>query len=200
MLAAQLGQQVVLDSEPRAKRVTYDADVGDVLMLSQGLSTRNRRANVATFLGIFTLLRERFAALVAARRRGFGKAWFSFNTPQGRCRTCEGLGFRENDLAQLGTVREQCPTCGGRRFRDEVLSVRLRGKNIHEVLAMTLLEVQEFLPLRAELTAVLTQGIALGLGYLTLGAGFEHFIRGGNAAAASGEDVFGRAGGNGSNF
>ena len=169
MLAAQLGQRVVLDHAPRATRVTYEGDVGAVLMLSQGLSTRNRRANVATFLGIFTLLRERFAALVAARRRGFGKAWFSFNTPQGRCRTCEGLGFRENDLAQLGTVQELCYACGGRRFRDEVLSVRLRGKNIHEVLAMTLLEVQEFLPLRAELTAVLAQGIALGLGYLTLG-------------------------------
>ena len=169
MLAARLGQQVVLDCEPCAKRVTYEGEVGAVLMLSQGLSTRNRRANVATFLGIFTLLRERFAALVAARRRGFGKAWFSFNTPQGRCRTCEGLGFRENDLAQLGTVRELCPVCGGRRFRDEVLSVRLRGKNIHEVLAMTLLEAQEFLPLRADLMAVLAQGVALGLGYLTLG-------------------------------
>ena len=169
MLAAQMGQQVAFASEPRATRVTYEDDVGAVLMLSQGLSTRNRRANVATFLGIFTLLRERFATLVAARRRGFGKAWFSFNTPQGRCHTCDGLGFRENDLAQLGTVREQCHACGGRRFRDEVLSVRLRGKSIHEVLAMTLLEVQEFLPLRAELTAVLSQGVALGLGYLTLG-------------------------------
>ena len=169
LLAAQLGQQVPSDSHPRAKRIVCDGRIGAVVMLNQGLSTKNVRANVATFLGIFTQLRERFAALAAARRRGFGKAWFSFNTKQGRCSACAGLGFRENDLAQLGTVREQCPVCRGRQFRDEVLSVRLQGKNIGEVLAMTLLEVRAFLPLRADMTAVLDQGMALGLGYLTLG-------------------------------
>ena len=169
LLAAQLGQQVPPDSHPRAKRIACNGRIGAVVMLNQGLSTKNRRANVATFLGIFTQLRERFAALAAARRRGFGKAWFSFNTKQGRCSFCEGLGFRENDLAQLGTLREQCPVCRGQQFRDEVLSVRLQGKNIGEVLAMTLLEARAFLPLREDMTAVLDQGIALGLGYLTLG-------------------------------
>ncbi len=169
LLASQLGQALPPDSHPRAQQVACQARVGAVIMLNQGLSTKHRRASVATFLGIFTQLRERFAALATARRRGFGKAWFSFNTKQGRCSACEGLGFRENDLAQLGTVREQCPVCRGQQFRDEVLSVRLQGKNISAVLAMTLLEAREFLQLRESMTAVLDQGIALGLGYLTLG-------------------------------
>ena len=169
LLAAQLGEAVPATSRPRAKRIACDGRIGAVIMLNQGLSTKNRRANVATFLGIFTPLRERFAALAAARRLGFGKAWFSFNTKQGRCQACDGLGFRENDLAQLGTVREQCPVCRGQQFRDEVLRVQLQGKNISEVLAMTLLEAREFLQWQADMVAVLTQGIALGLGYLTLG-------------------------------
>lgn len=169
LLATQLGQAVPPASQPQAKRIACNGRIGAVVMLNQGLSTKNRRANVATFLGIFTQLRERFAALATARRYGFGKAWFSFNTKQGHCPACEGLGFRENDLAQLGTVREQCPVCRGRQFRDEVLSVRLQDKNISEVLAMTLLEARAFLQWSEDMMAVLEQGIALGLGYLTLG-------------------------------
>ena len=165
LLATQLGQQ---NAAPAA-RLSCDAPIGAVVMLSQGLGVRSRRANVATFLGIFTLLRERFAALAAARRRGFGKAWFSFNTVQGRCPACAGLGFRENDLARLGTVREQCHACQGRQFRDEVLSIRLQGKNISEVLSMTLVEARQFLAPRADISTLLDQSIALGLGYLTLG-------------------------------
>ena len=169
LLARQLGQPVPSASHPQAQGIACNARIGAVIMLNQGLSARHRRANVATFLGIFTQLRERFATLAAARRRGFGKAWFSFNTRQGRCSVCAGLGFKENDLAQLGTVREQCPACRGQRFRDEVLHVRMSGKNIGEVLAMTLLEARQFLRWREDMTAVLDQGIALGLGYLTLG-------------------------------
>ena len=169
LLAAQLGQPMPPDSQPQAERITCQGRIGAVTMLNQDLSTKNRRANVATFIGIFTQLRDRFAALAAARRHGFGRAWFSFNTKQGRCPTCKGLGFRENDLAQLGTVREQCPACRGRQFRDEVLRVRLQNKDISEVLAMTLLEAREFLRWQANMAAVLEQGMALGLGYLTLG-------------------------------
>ncbi len=169
LLAERLGQPVPPGLAPHAKRLVCTGRIGAVMMLNQGLSTKNRRASVATFIGVFTQLRERFAALAAARRRGFGKAWFSFNTAQGRCAACAGLGFRENDLAHLGTVKEQCPACRGQRFRDEVLRVRLHNKNISAVLAMTLAEARDFLRWQADMTAVLEQGIALGLGYLTLG-------------------------------
>lgn len=169
LLANQLGQRPPSGIVPRARRVSCAERIGAVVLLNQGFSARSRRANIATFLGIFTQLRESFASLAAARQRGFGKAWFSFNTQQGRCPACEGLGFRESDFAQLGKVQEQCRVCRGRRFRDEVLSVRWRERNICEVLAMTLLEAQKFWQEQAEMRAVLDQAVALGLGYLTLG-------------------------------
>ena len=169
VLAGKLGKGLTGEYAPRWRDITWDGEIADIILMDQALTPRSRRSNVATFLDIYTGIRERFAALSVARRRGFTKAYFSYNAPQGRCSVCVGLGFTEKDLSYLGVVREQCPACRGKRFRDEVLTIELGGKNIKEVLELTLLDAGAFFQHRPEMTMVIEKGIALGLGYLTLG-------------------------------
>ncbi|WP_250546120.1 excinuclease ABC subunit UvrA [Paenarthrobacter sp. DKR-5] len=130
---------------------------------------RTPRSNLATYTGLFDAVRKEFAATEEARARGFGAGRFSFNVAGGRCETCQGEGFVSVELLFLPGSYGPCPDCGGARYNPETLEVRYRGKNVAEVLGLTVDAAAEFLadvPAAARSLAALRE---VGLGYLRLG-------------------------------
>ncbi|WP_404386318.1 excinuclease ABC subunit UvrA [Knoellia locipacati] len=130
---------------------------------------RTPRSNLATYTGLFDAVRKVYAATPEARRRGYGAGRFSFNVAQGRCETCQGEGFVSVELLFLPGTYAPCPTCHGARYNAETLEIEHRGKNVAEVLALSVDEAAEFLadvPAAARSLATLRE---VGLGYLRLG-------------------------------
>ncbi len=130
---------------------------------------RTPRSNPATYTGISDRIRDLFAASPEARSRGFGRGRFSFNTPGGRCERCLGAGWESVGLHFLGDVDAPCPACGTRRFNAPTLEVRLRGRDIHQVLEMTVDEAAAFFADQGRIASDLGWLVRLGLGYLKLG-------------------------------
>ena len=130
---------------------------------------RTPRSNLATYTGLFDAVRKEFSATDEARARGFGAGRFSFNVAGGRCETCQGEGFVAVELLFLPGSYGPCPECGGSRYNPETLEVTYHGKNVAEVLAMTVDAAAEFLsgvPAAARSLQTLRD---VGLGYLRLG-------------------------------
>ena len=130
---------------------------------------RTPRSNLATYTGLFDAVRKEFAATDEARARGFGAGRFSFNVAGGRCETCQGEGFVAVELLFLPGSYGPCPECHGSRYNPETLEVTYRGKNVAEVLGMTVDAAAEFLdgvPAAARSLQTLRE---VGLGYLRLG-------------------------------
>ncbi|WP_307433277.1 excinuclease ABC subunit UvrA [Pseudarthrobacter defluvii] len=130
---------------------------------------RTPRSNLATYTGLFDAVRKELAATDAARSRGFGPGRFSFNVAGGRCETCQGEGFVAVELLFLPGSYGPCPECGGTRYNPETLEVTYRGRNIAEVLGMTVNAAADFLagvPAAARSLQTLQE---VGLGYLRLG-------------------------------
>ncbi|WP_157492221.1 ATP-binding cassette domain-containing protein [Geothrix fermentans] len=130
---------------------------------------RTPRSNAATYTGAFDLLRDLFAASPEAKRRGFGKGHFSFNTAGGRCEACEGAGVQEVGMRYLGTVDQVCETCGGRRFHPEVLEVKVRDRSIADLLEGSVAEALGCFADQPRLRRILDALRDVGLGYLPLG-------------------------------
>ena len=144
---------------PFRRIVTVDADpIG-----------RTPRSNAATYTGAFDLLRDLFAASPEAKRRGFGKGHFSFNTAGGRCEACEGAGVQEVGMRYLGSVDLVCETCGGRRFHPDVLAVKVRDRSIADVLEGSIAEAAACFADQPRLRRILAALLDVGLGYLPLG-------------------------------
>ncbi|TWV53891.1 excinuclease ABC subunit UvrA [Streptomyces misionensis] len=130
---------------------------------------RTPRSNLATYTGLFDVVRKVFAATDAARGRGYGVGRFSFNVAGGRCETCQGEGFVSVELLFLPSTYAPCPDCGGARYNPETLRVTYRGRNIAEVLDLTVESAAEFfadVPAAARSLGTL---LDVGLGYLRLG-------------------------------
>jgi excinuclease ABC subunit A len=130
---------------------------------------RTPRSNLATYTGLFDAVRKVYAATDAARKRRYGAGRFSFNVAEGRCETCDGEGFVSVELLFLPGTYAPCPTCHGARYNDETLEITYRGKNIAEVLGLSVDEAAEFLddvPAAARSLQTLRE---VGLGYLRLG-------------------------------
>ncbi|MEO3932259.1 excinuclease ABC subunit UvrA [Micrococcaceae bacterium Sec7.4] len=130
---------------------------------------RTPRSNLATYTGLFDAVRKEFAATDEAKARGFGAGRFSFNVAGGRCETCQGEGFVAVELLFLPGSYGPCPECHGSRYNPETLEVTYRGKNVAEVLGMTVNAAAEFLaevPAAARSLQTLRE---VGLGYLRLG-------------------------------
>ncbi|WP_258191081.1 excinuclease ABC subunit UvrA [Arthrobacter sp. PAMC25284] len=130
---------------------------------------RTPRSNLATYTGLFDAVRKEFAATDQARARGFGAGRFSFNVAGGRCETCQGEGFVAVELLFLPGSYGPCPECNGARYNPETLAVTYRGKNVAEVLGMTVDAAADFLdqvPAAARSLRTLRE---VGLGYLRLG-------------------------------
>jgi len=130
---------------------------------------RTPRSNPATYSGAFDLIRNRFAATPEARALGLGKGHFTFNTPGGRCETCEGAGVLEVGMKHLGAVVTTCDACGGRRFHAEVLAVAYRGRSIADVLEGSVQDAWELFRDQPALARILAALLDCGLGHLPLG-------------------------------
>ncbi|MFC8038079.1 excinuclease ABC subunit UvrA [Paenarthrobacter sp. NPDC057355] len=130
---------------------------------------RTPRSNLATYTGLFDGVRKEFAATDGARARGFGAGRFSFNVPGGRCETCQGEGFVAVELLFLPGSYGPCPECHGTRFNPETLEVTYRGKNIADVLGMTVKAASAFLEDMPSVSRSLQTLQEVGLGYLRLG-------------------------------
>jgi excinuclease ABC subunit A len=130
---------------------------------------RTPRSNLATYTGLFDHVRKLFAATRAARARHYDAGRFSFNVAKGRCPTCEGEGFVMVELLFLPSVYAPCPTCHGARYNAKTLEIQYEGKNIAEVLGMTVDAAWEFFPGEQQVCRALTVLREVGLGYLRLG-------------------------------
>jgi len=130
---------------------------------------RTPRSNAATYTGAFDLIRDLFAATPEAKRRGFGKGHFSFNTTGGRCEACEGAGVQEVGMRYLGSVALICDVCAGRRFHAEVLEVKVQNRSIADVLEGSLAEAAERFAGHPRLRRIFAALLDVGLGYLPLG-------------------------------
>jgi excinuclease ABC subunit A len=130
---------------------------------------RTPRSNLATYTGLFDHVRKLFAATKAARARRYDAGRFSFNVAKGRCETCEGEGFVSVELLFLPSVYAPCPTCHGTRYNAKTLEIAYRGKNIAEVLGLTVDDAWEFFGEEAQVRHSLDVLRQVGLGYLRLG-------------------------------
>ncbi|MER6418567.1 excinuclease ABC subunit UvrA [Streptomyces sp. NPDC001137] len=130
---------------------------------------RTPRSNLATYTGLFDVVRKVFAATEEAQARGYGVGRFSFNVAGGRCETCQGEGFVSVELLFLPSTYAPCPDCGGDRYNPETLQVTYRGRNIAQVLDLTVESAAEFFADTPAVARSLATLLDVGLGYLRLG-------------------------------
>ena len=140
-----------------------------VVDIDQSPIGRTPRSNPATYTGLFTPIRELFAQTQEARTRGYKPGRFSFNVKGGRCEACQGDGVIKVEMHFLPDVYVPCDTCKGERYNRETLEVRYKGKNIHEVLEMTVEEGREFFDAVPQLARKLQTLMDVGLSYIRLG-------------------------------
>jgi excinuclease ABC subunit A len=143
--------------------------LGRVVLIDQSAIGRTPRSNPATYTGAFTHIRDLFSSTSEARARGWKPGRFSFNVPGGRCEACQGNGMIAVEMHFLPTVYVTCDVCEGKRFMKETLEVTYRGKNIHDILQMTVEEAAKFFEDIPSIGERLETLKSTGLEYLTLG-------------------------------
>lgn len=143
--------------------------IDKVVDIDQSPIGRTPRSNPATYTGIFTPVRELFAATAEARSRGYTPGRFSFNVKGGRCEACKGDGVIKVEMHFLADIFVSCDVCHGKRYNAETLSIRYKGKTINDVLGMAVEDATEFFSPIPVLAKKLHTLIAVGLSYITLG-------------------------------
>jgi excinuclease ABC subunit A len=141
----------------------------DVVMIDQSPIGKSPRSNPVTYVKAFDEIRRIFADTPLSRERRYTAGTFSFNVAGGRCETCEGAGYLEVEMVFMADVFVPCDDCAGKRFKPAVLDVRVNGKNVYEVLELTVDEAIRFFPREEKLGQALWQLQQVGLGYLRLG-------------------------------
>ena len=141
----------------------------DVVLVDQSPIGRTPRSNPATYIKAWEHIRKLFSANHLARERGYGPGHFSFNVSGGRCEVCKGAGQVKIEMVFMADVYVGCDTCGGARYNRELLEVRIRGKNVSEILELTVTEAIRFFIRERKLGQKLWQLEQVGLGYLRLG-------------------------------
>jgi excinuclease ABC subunit A len=156
--------------EPAAFESINGVDHFDkVVNVDQSPIGRTPRSNPATYTGLFTPIRDLFAGVPEARARGYGTGRFSFNVKGGRCEACQGDGVLKVEMHFLPDIYVPCDVCHGERYNRETLDVRYKGRNIHEVLQMTVEQAAEFFGAVPAIARKLQTLLDVGLGYITLG-------------------------------
>ena len=140
-----------------------------LIEIDQSPIGRTPRSNPATFTGVFGDIRTLFEETQDAKVRGFKAGKFSFNVPGGRCEECKGAGIKIIEMNFLPSVHVPCEACGGKRYNDEVLTVKYKGKSISDVLEMSISEAYEFFKPVPKIAAKLKALVDVGLGYVRLG-------------------------------
>ena len=153
----------------RHKKILGMDYLDKVIVIDQSPIGRTPRSNPATYTGAFSLIRDLFAQLPASKVRGYGPGRYSFNVKGGRCERCKGDGILRIEMHFLPDVYVSCEQCRGLRYNRETLEVRYRGKNIAEVLAMTVDEALDFFQPMPRIARKLATLSDVGLGYLQLG-------------------------------
>ena len=150
-------------------RIEGVESVGDLLLVDQSPLGRSARSNPVTYVKAWDEIRQVFARTARAVSRGITARDFSFNSAGGRCEMCRGTGWQTIDMQFLADVTVRCDACDGRRFQNRVLSIRYRGKNIGDVLAMTVSDASVFFAGEPKIVRRLQPLAETGLGYVTLG-------------------------------
>ena len=143
--------------------------IDKIIEVDQSPIGRSPRSNPATFTGVFGDIRTLFEETPDAKVRGFKAGRFSFNVPGGRCEECKGAGIKEIEMNFLPSVHVECPVCGGRRYKEDTLAVRYKGKTINDVLEMPVSEAYEFFKPVPKIARKLKALLDVGLGYIHLG-------------------------------
>ena len=153
-------------------------NIDKVIDIDQSPIGRTPRSNPATYTGLFTYIRDLYASLPEAKIKGLEAGDFSFNVPGGRCENCSGDGVIKVEMQFLSDVYLTCDVCDGQRFKSRVLSVKYQGKNIYEVLNMTVKEAMSFFRDQSALYHKLETLHQVGLGYIRLGQAATTFSGG----------------------
>ncbi|MCS1411280.1 MAG: UvrABC system protein A [Verrucomicrobia subdivision 3 bacterium] len=151
------------------RTILGEENLGKVATIDQTPLGRTPRSNPATYTGIFQHIRDLFAKLPAARVRGFGPSRFSFNVKGGRCEKCQGDGVIRIDMQFLPPVYVTCESCGGKRYNRETLEISYKGRNIANVLSLTVDEAVVFFRTIPKIRDICQTLAAVGLGYIQLG-------------------------------
>ena len=158
----------------KTKPGSYDSMEGveqldKIIAIDQAPIGRTPRSNPATYTGLFTDIRDLFASTNDAKMRGYGTGRFSFNVKGGRCEACEGDGIVKIEMHFLPDIFVPCEVCKGRRYNRETLEVKYKGKNIHDVLEMTVEEGLKFFENLPKISRKLQTLYDVGLGYVKIG-------------------------------
>ncbi len=158
----------------KAHPLPYDSlsgieNIDKLIEIDQSPIGRTPRSNPATFTGVFNDIRNLFAETPDAKVRGYGPGRFSFNVPGGRCEACKGAGLKVIEMNFLPSVNVVCDECRGRRYMDDTLAVRYKGKSINDVLEMPISEAYEFFKEIPKISQKLKSMVDVGLGYVHLG-------------------------------
>ena len=156
-------------AEGRYEKITGLENVDKVITVDQSPIGRTPRSNPATYTGVFTYIRELFASTPDAQERGYSAGRFSFNVSGGRCEHCCGDGIKKIEMYFLPDVYVPCEECKGKRYNRETLEVKYKGKNIYDVLDMTIEDALEYFENQPKIYRIIKTLNDVGLGYLKLG-------------------------------
>jgi len=151
------------------RKLTGTEHIDKIISIDQSPIGRTPRSNPATYVGVFTPIRDLFSNLPESRARGYKAGRFSFNVKGGRCENCEGDGTIKIEMHFLPDVYITCDVCKGKRFNRDTLEIRYKGKNIHDVLDMTVEDALEFFSPIPAVRRKLSALNEVGLGYIKLG-------------------------------
>ena len=157
------------DKPGKCTAITGIENIDKVINIDQSPIGRTPRSNPATYTGAFTPIRELFASVPEARVRGYGAGRFSFNVRGGRCETCQGEGYIQIEMQFLPDVTVPCEVCKGQRYNREALEIQFKGKNIADVLDMTIEEAIAYFDHFPRVKNKLVTLRDVGLGYMRLG-------------------------------
>ncbi len=168
-VAHELGQTEGGDPTGLYREIKGADRLNDIVLVDQNPIGRTPRSNPVTYIKAFDAIRELFASQPEAERRRYAAGHFSFNVPGGRCDVCDGDGTVTVEMQFLADVELPCEECGGTRYKASVLEIRYKGKNIHEVLGLTVKEALRFLAGNPKIVDKLAVLDEVGLGYVRLG-------------------------------